>query len=84
MVKVNCSVGRFIFTLDNAEAYKNAYVIFIWVGTQEKEDGSANLYYIYAAAEQIAQNVEKDCLVVIKSTVPIINDYDIKTISRQL
>ena len=34
-------------------------------------DGSANLSYIAAVSRQIAETVEKDCLVVVKSTVPV-------------
>ena len=34
-------------------------------------DGSANLKYVYTVAKQIAQSVEQDCVVVVKSTVPI-------------
>ena len=50
---------------------RQAEVIFIGVGTPEKVDGSANLKYVYIVAKQIAQSVEKDCVVVVKSTVPI-------------
>ena len=59
------------FTLDSKNAYKNADVIFIGVGTPEKKDGSANLKYVYEVAKEIAQSIEKDCIVVVKSTVPI-------------
>ena len=59
------------FTLDSKNAYKNADVIFIGVGTPEKKDGSANLKYVYEVAKEIAENVENDVIVVIKSTVPI-------------
>lgn len=59
------------FTTDYANAYKDAEVIFIGVGTPEKSDGSANLSYVYQVAKQIARTVERDCVVVIKSTVPI-------------
>lgn len=59
------------FTTDYKGAYKNAEVIFIGVGTPEKSDGSANLSYVFAVAKQIATTVEQDCVVVIKSTVPI-------------
>ncbi len=62
---------RLNYTTDAAIAYKNADVIFIGVGTPEKKDGSANLKYVYEVAKEIAQSVEKDCLVVLKSTVPI-------------
>lgn len=64
-------MGNLTFTTDYANAYKDAEVIFIGVGTLEKSDGSANLSYVYQVAKQIAQTAEKDCVVVLKSTVPI-------------
>ncbi|MFR5266945.1 UDP-glucose dehydrogenase family protein [Clostridium sp.] len=67
----NYKAGRLDFTTDYKGAYKDADIIFIGVGTPEREDGSANLDYVFAVCKQIAENAEKDCLVVIKSTVPI-------------
>jgi UDPglucose 6-dehydrogenase len=63
--------GNLFFSTDNLEAYKNADAILIGVGTPEQPDGSANLSFIATVARQIAESVEKDCLVVVKSTVPI-------------
>lgn len=71
LLKESYEERRLDFTTDYKSAYKDADVIFIGVGTPEREDGSANLDYLYNAAKQIAENIEKDCLVVIKSTVPI-------------
>lgn len=65
------NMERLTFTTDYYNAYRNAQVIFIGVGTPEKKDGSANLSYVYAVAGQIARSVENDCVVVVKSTVPI-------------
>lgn len=65
------SMNCLTFTTDYQMAYKDAEVIFIGVGTPEKKDGSANLTYVYAVAKQIAETVERDCVVVVKSTVPI-------------
>ena len=62
---------RLTYTTDYQLAYKDADVIFIGVGTPEKRDGSANLSYVYQVAKQIAESAEKDCVVVVKSTVPI-------------
>ena len=59
------------YTTDYKMAYGDAEVIFIGVGTPEKKDGSANLKYVYAVAEQIAESVSEKCIVVLKSTVPI-------------
>lgn len=65
------NMERLTFTTDFQSAYETAEVIFIGVGTPEKKDGSANLNYVYKVAKQIAESVKQDCVVVIKSTVPI-------------
>ena len=41
------------------------------MGTPAQPDGSADLTYIATVARQIAESIEKDCLVVVKSTVPV-------------
>lgn len=67
----NYAAGRIDYTIDYKSAYKNANVIFLGVGTPEQQDGSANLSYIATVARQIAESIENDCLVVVKSTVPV-------------
>ena len=62
---------RLEYSIDFANAYKNADVIFVCVGTPEKKDGSANLTYVFDAVKNIGEMAEKECVVVIKSTVPI-------------
>ncbi|MCC3862731.1 UDP-glucose/GDP-mannose dehydrogenase family protein [Terrisporobacter petrolearius] len=71
LLERNYKEGRLDFTIDYANAYKNADIVFIGVGTPERADGSANLEYVFGVCKQIAKNVTKDCLVVVKSTVPI-------------
>lgn len=68
---MNKNKSLLTYTLDAKNAYKDADVIFIGVGTPEKKDGSANLKYVYDVAREIAESVEKDCIIVVKSTVPI-------------
>ncbi|RAV13853.1 UDP-glucose dehydrogenase family protein [Paenibacillus contaminans] len=71
LMQKNYAVGRITYTTDYKSAYKDADAIFIGVGTPEQPDGSANLSYIANVARQIAETIEKDCLVIVKSTVPI-------------
>lgn len=71
LLKKNYKEGRLDFTTDYKEAYKNVDAIFIGVGTPEQSDGSANLTYVATVSRQIAESVENDCIVVVKSTVPI-------------
>ena len=71
LMQKNYAAGRLHYTTDYAAAYKEADAIFIGVGTPEQPDGSADLSYIATVARQIAENVVRDCLVVVKSTVPV-------------
>ena len=59
------------FTDSTTDAYKNADIIFVCVNTPENEDGSSNLNYLNSAITDIKQNITKDCILVIKSTVPL-------------
>lgn len=67
----NYKAGRLDYTTDYESAYRNADAIFIGVGAPEKSDGSADLSYVATVTRQIAESVIHDCLVVVKSTVPI-------------
>lgn len=71
LMQKNYKEGRLDYTTDYRSAYHDVEAIFIGVGTPEQPDGSANLSYIATVARQIAENVERDCLVVVKSTVPV-------------
>ncbi|QFT90849.1 UDP-glucose 6-dehydrogenase YwqF [Bacillus sp. THAF10] len=71
LMQKNYSSGKIDYTTNFQQAYKEADAIFIGVGTPEQLDGSANLSYIATVARQIAESVEKECLVVVKSTVPV-------------
>lgn len=71
LMKKNYEKGRIDYTTNYKDAYKDADIIMIAVGTPERSDGSANLDYIKKVAKQVASSVTKDTLVVIKSTVPI-------------
>ena len=71
LMQKNNARGTLHFTTDYRAAYKDADAVFIGVGTPEMPDGSANLSYIATVSRQIAETIEKDCLVVVKSTVPV-------------
>ncbi len=63
--------SRLTYTTDYKSAYKDSDIIFIGVGTPERRDSSADLSFVNSVAMQIAQTAEKDCIMVIKSTVPV-------------
>ncbi len=64
--------GRLTFTTDLKAAVRGSDAVFIAVGTPTRRgDGHADLTYVFAAAEEIADALEKPTLVVTKSTVPV-------------
>ena len=66
------NIDRLIYTSKYELAYKEADVIFIAVGTPEKLDGNANLNYLWNVIYEISGNMSWECLLVIKSNVPIV------------
>jgi UDPglucose 6-dehydrogenase len=62
---------RIEFTTDKVKAIKHGNVIFIAVGTPEGEDGSADLSYVLDVSKFIAQNMDGEKTIVLKSTVPV-------------
>jgi UDPglucose 6-dehydrogenase len=71
LVKENYSAGRLSFSTDVSVGVLHGDVQFIAVGTPPDEDGSADLKYVLAVAETIARNMEKNQIIVNKSTVPV-------------
>jgi len=68
----NVEAGRLSFTGDLGRAVDGADAVFIAVGTPTRRgDGHADLTYVMAAAEEIAQSLTGYAVVVTKSTVPV-------------
>ena len=84
LVEGNAEAGRLSFTTDLAEAVKDADAVFIAVGTPSRRgDGHADLSYVYAAAEEIAQAITGYTVVVTKSTVPVGTGAEVEKIIRE-
>ncbi|WP_431803265.1 UDP-glucose dehydrogenase family protein [Halobacillus andaensis] len=83
MMTRNIDENRLFFTTQHEEGFKGAEVIYIAVGTPEKEDGSANLAFVEQVAKDIATNISQDTIVVTKSTVPVGTNDRIQEIINQ-
>lgn len=77
MVK-NIDQERLNFTTEHSIAFKDVDVVYIAVGTPEKEDGTADLKFIDAVCLDIANNIMDKVVVVTKSTVPVGTNEHIK------
>lgn len=83
LVANNVRDGRLSFTTDPAQAIAEADAVFIAVGTPSRRgDGHADLSYVHAAAEEIADLVQGFTVVVTKSTVPVGTGDEIERIIR--
>lgn len=71
LVDENLAAGRLEFTTDVETAIKASRVVFIAVGTPSDGDGSANLENVLSVARVIGRSMERETIVVTKSTVPI-------------
>lgn len=84
LVKTNADAGRLTFTTDLEQAVKGADAVFIAVGTPSRRgDGHADLSYVYAAAEEIAQAIEGYTVIVTKSTVPVGTGREVERIVKK-
>lgn len=85
LLETHLKSGRFIATTDIEGAIRAASVLFICVGTPQREDGQADLRQVEELARMIARNLTGYKLIVEKSTVPAITSQWIKkTIRRYL
>ncbi|MEM7529799.1 MAG: UDP-glucose/GDP-mannose dehydrogenase family protein [Pseudomonadota bacterium] len=72
LIARNAQAGRLTFTTELGPAVRAADAVFIAVGTPTRRgDGHADLQYVYAAAEDVARNLQGYTVVVTKSTVPV-------------
>jgi UDPglucose 6-dehydrogenase len=72
LVVARCmSAGRLRFSTSYDDAVAHASVIFIAVGTPSGEDGSADLTHVLDCARELGRKLQRDALLVVKSTVPV-------------
>lgn len=71
MVIRNRDQGRLHFVTSLSDVTVEPDAIFIAVGTPSDKDGAADIQYVLAAAKNIGARINKSCVVVDKSTVPV-------------
>ena len=84
VVADNAKAGRLSFTTDLKAAVAGAEAVFIAVGTPSRRgDGHADLSYVFAAAEEIAEALTGYAVVVTKSTVPVGTSRKVEELIRK-
>jgi len=80
----NCREKRLRFERDTVRAIREGSVIFVAVGTPSKDDGEADLSFLWRAVEAIARGSDDSKIVVVKSTVPVGTSRRVETALRKL
>jgi UDPglucose 6-dehydrogenase len=83
LVAHNAAEGRLTFTTDVARGVAGAEIILLAVGTPPGKDGSADLSFIFQAAESVARAMTGWAVIVTKSTVPVGTGDKIEAIMRK-
>lgn len=71
MLQAQLASGQLTFTARIDEGIEQADIVFIAVGTPSGEDGAADLSHVLAVADELGASLQRPCLVVDKSTVPV-------------
>lgn len=70
-IKRNIQTKKLFFTTKYSQAIPKSQVVFICVGTPPRQNGEADLSFLFSAVEETAKNLSGYTLIAIKSTIPI-------------
>tara|TARA_B100000029_G_C17513093_1_gene937040 strand:- start:186 stop:1517 length:1332 start_codon:yes stop_codon:yes gene_type:complete len=71
LILQNQKLDRLFFSTSLQDIVETSNIFFIAVGTPESKDGRANMDYVYSVAKQIGQCINKESIIINKSTVPV-------------
>lgn len=85
LVASNVATGRLRFDTDLRRSVMARDAVFIAVGTPSRRgDGGADLRFVFDAVRAFAPYIDKDTLVITKSTVPVGTGRRIQTLLKEL
>lgn len=83
LLRKQLHAGRFRVATDSARAIQGSEVLFVCVGTPQRDDGSADLSQVEVVARTIAQHLNGFKVIVEKSTTPVRTSEQIKRTIRR-
>jgi UDPglucose 6-dehydrogenase len=85
LIKKNFAAGRLIFTNDFKRAISKSELIFICVGTPNKQNShDVDLSFVFKAVKEIAKSTKNKKIIITKSTVPVGTGDRIEKILKKL
>ncbi|WP_353854373.1 UDP-glucose/GDP-mannose dehydrogenase family protein [Bacillus sp. Bos-x628] len=71
LLRRNMEQGTIRFQVNGEEAYRQADVLMIAVGTPQQADGQADLQFVFQVAKEMGNEAKPGAILVVKSTVPV-------------
>ncbi|NLY93073.1 MAG: UDP-glucose/GDP-mannose dehydrogenase family protein [Myxococcales bacterium] len=82
IVRRNLAAGRLRFVTDLPSAIGDALAVFVAVGTPSRRDGGADLSAVDEVALTVAEHARRECVLVLKSTVPVGTNARVRRLVR--
>ncbi len=83
IVRRNRKEKRLSFTTSVRDAVSRSEIVYIAVGTPEKEDGTVDLSYVYTVADEIGEAMGTEYKIIVnKSTVPVGTAREVRKIIK--
>ena len=82
-LQLNVKEKRLHFTTSYSESVPKSQVVFICVGTPPRQNGEADLSFLFSAVEETAKHLTGYTLITIKSTIPIGYEDDLEAIVKK-
>ncbi len=71
LILQNEKTSRLSFSTSLKDSMVKSDIFFIAVGTPESLSGDANMEYVYNVAREIGENLDRESIIIDKSTVPV-------------
>ena len=82
MAQRNAAQHRLTFSADPSASVKEVDVVFVAVGTPSRSDGGAHLGFVDDVAKMVSENITKETVLVLKSTVPVGTNKRVRNIVK--
>lgn len=83
LLQNNLSKRKLIFTESYEDSVPKSQIVLVCVGTPPKNNGEADLSYLFSAVEETAKNLKSYTLIAIKSTIPVGFEDDLENTAKK-
>lgn len=83
LLQNNLAKKKLIFTDSYKDSVPKSQIVLICVGTPPKNNGEADLSYLFSAVEETAKNLKSYTVIAIKSTIPVGFEDDLENTAKR-